>query len=285
MSESPATPPPSPGAGGSPPSVPPPPASAPAPAAPRDDHADTVAYPVSSGLTKFSKTGDREPKIDTAKRERVDQLWRFAMNENAPPGATLGSLATVPLQPGDPTLDWQHRLPKATIGGATGGVIVEDSSGKVVVHGGGSDAHPGDSLAGGTIDALAGGTLDAPPTAAAGQPPRDAMGNPSGGAISPHAPTLIGTHPTTRGTQALSRPGSTAGSTGQPISSTAPTLPGTPPSAPPAGPIKPSPASRVLSPRPEDFRIEAKLASGGMGDVYLATQLGLQRVVALKRPK
>ena len=34
-----------------------------------------------------------------------------------------------------------------------------------------------------------------------------------------------------------------------------------------------------------DFRVDRKLASGGMGDVYYATQVGLDRVVALKRPQ
>jgi len=37
--------------------------------------------------------------------------------------------------------------------------------------------------------------------------------------------------------------------------------------------------------RPDDFSIEGKLASGGMGDVFVARQLGLDRVVALKRPR
>lgn len=279
MSEPPAKPAPDPAAGG-----PPRPKLKPAPGE------------LASGLTNLAKPSDSAPKIDESKRARVDDLWKEALAEGARPSSTIGSLGTVSLHPDSPTVDWQRKLPRAAIAslpnahapstaGAPARVIVDDPTGKVQVHHGDAAADP---LAGGTLDALDGRTLDAPPGAA-------------------HAPSQIGTRAEapgdlTRGTTidlsgtvyaptqpalpSIPAPGTPAASGKTPLSSTAPTLPGRPVDAPPPGTrMVPPQASRIHAPRPEEFRIQAKLASGGMGEVFVATQLGLNREVALKRPK
>ena len=216
------------------------------------------------------------PAAEEAERKRITEVWGELITSATRTGMTLGRTTTGHAKDLE---SWLRSLPTSTIQTTASdprSTVVFDTSGRTAPA---SEDPVADPLAGSTMrgdaapdDPLAGSTMRE------GAAPSDPLaGSTVQGGASPDP--LSGA--TVQGSAAGGDPlaGSTmqgAGAGGDPLAGSTMRGGTADASGEPA-------ATQARSERPE-FRIEGTVASGGMGEVLVARQLGLNRLVAVKRP-